>query len=71
MNHHEAPPPSMSLSTRGGIIGRAVHALRSTMAESVVAFTVVALLVWRVVRSLRLIRHDGRFRMTGLDPWIF
>ena len=39
------------------------------MAETFVAFTVVALLVWRVARGIRV--SHGRLRMSGLDPWVF
>ena len=39
------------------------------MAEMFVAFTVVALLLWRVVGGIRLTgRH---LRLRGLDPWVF
>jgi hypothetical protein len=41
------------------------------VAETFVAFIVVGLLTWRVLRSIHITRQGGRFRMNGLDPWIF
>ena len=39
------------------------------MAETFVAMTVVALLICRVMRGIRM--SEGHLRMRGLDPWVF